>query len=421
MEHFLKLIEESWVYTLALIFYGLHPLLTSIVWASTALIFYFRRDREDGPRVKMAAPPKVSILIPAYCEEAVIGQALASVRAVDYPDLEIIVINDGSTDGTLEKVRPHLADPRVRLIDKPRNEGKSLALNDGIRAASGELLLIMDADAIPERDVLWPLAPHFENPRVGAVAGNARVRNKIGFLTKLQAIEFTSVISLLRRAQRIWGAIMCVPGVVGIFRKSALVEAGMFSPGMATEDIDATWKIQMLGYDVRYEPRAIVWMIVPESVGTWWRQRRRWALGLGQVLRRHRGVMFSWRLRHMLPLYLESVSSTVWALSFVGMTAFWCFCYAAGHAPRGGSPIPNLWGMLLVTTCLMQLACGLFIDYRYEPGMVKHAHLSPLYPLAYWILLAFATSIYTVKGIFQRLDLNRPTRWHIDHSYSEGQ
>ncbi len=235
MEHFLQLIEDSWVYTLALIFYGLHPLLTSIVWASTALIFYFRRDRQEQPRVEMAAAPRVSILMPAYCEEAVIGQALASVRAVDYPDLEIIVINDGSSDGTLEKVRPHLADPRVRLIDKPRNEGKSLALNDGIRAASGELLLIMDADAIPERDVLWPLVPHFENPRVGAVAGNARVRNKIGFLTKLQAIEFTSVISLLRRAQRTWGAIMCVPGVVGIFRKSALVEAGMFSPGMATD------------------------------------------------------------------------------------------------------------------------------------------------------------------------------------------
>jgi poly-beta-1,6-N-acetyl-D-glucosamine synthase len=419
MEAWLLLIERTWFYLLALVFFGLYPVLTAIIWATTALVFYFRRDRRNRPHPKNVNAPLVSVLVPAYREEAVIAQAVSGALAMNYPRFELIVINDGSTDRTVDEVRPFLADRRVRLIDKQRNEGKALALNDGIAQARGELLLILDADAVPDAELLNWLVPHFQSPTVGAVAGNARVRNKTGILARLQAIEFTSVIGLLRRAQRVWGAVMCVSGVVGIFRASALREAGLFTPGMATEDIDLTWKIQKLGYDVRYEPRALVWMIVPESISMWWRQRRRWALGLGQVLRRHKGVIASWKMRRMFPLYLESTLSTLWALSFLFITAFWIVSFAAGHVPRGGSPVPNLWGMLLVTVCLIQLACGILIDFRYEPGIVKQAHLSPLYPLAYWFLLAVAASIYTVRGLCQRLDLEKPTRWHIERTCKE--
>ncbi len=413
------MIENARLYTWALNFYGLYPLTTSLVWIITALVFYYRRERRPQVPETGSGAPLVSVLIPAYCEEGVITGAVENALRMDYPNFEVIVINDGSLDGTAARVRPYLADPRVKLIDKPQNGGKALALNDGIQKAAGELLLIMDADAIPDWRLLRFLTPHFSSPAVGAVAGNARVRNKNGVLAKLQAIEFTSIISLMRRAQRIWGGIMCVSGVVGMFRKAALLEAGMFSPGMATEDIDVSWKIQRLGYEIRYEARAMVWMIVPESLPIWWKQRRRWALGLGQVLRRHRGVFGSLRQRCLLPLYLESLLSTLWAVVFVLITAFWCVAYAAGHPPRGGSPFPNIWGMLLVTTCILQLGCGMFVDRRYEPGIVKQAHLMPLYPLVYWILLALATSVYTLKGLTQPLDLNRPTRWNIQHASGE--
>jgi biofilm PGA synthesis N-glycosyltransferase PgaC len=252
------------------------------------------------------------------------------------------------------------------------------------------------------------------------VAGNARVRNKNGVFTKLQAIEFTSIVSLLRRAQRVWGAMMCVSGVVGMFRKSVLVEAGMYTPGMATEDIDLTWRIQRLGYEIRYEARALVWMIVPETLQSWWSQRRRWALGLGQVLRRHGGVMVSWKQRRMVPLYLEAMLSMVWAITFVAVTLFWVISYSLGHPPRGGSPFPNSWGMMLVSVCLMQLFCGIVIDSRYEPRIVRNLHLAPLYPLIYWMLLAVSTSIFTVKGLFQPLDLDRATRWNMNHQFEGG-
>src|SRR4029077_15061673 len=111
----------------------------------------------------------------------------------------------------------------------------------------------------------------------------------------LQMIEFTSIISLLRRAQRIWGRILTMSGVVGAFRTSALIDVGPYSPEMATEDIDMTWRLQRAAYDVRYEPRALVWMTVPPSLRALVTQRKRWARGLAQVLRRYRGVLVSWR------------------------------------------------------------------------------------------------------------------------------
>jgi biofilm PGA synthesis N-glycosyltransferase PgaC len=156
-------------------------------------------------------------------------------------------------------------------------------------------------------------------------------------------------------------------------------------------------------------------MIVPETVGLWWQQRKRWALGLGQVLRRHSSVFTDWRWRRMFPLYLESAMSYMWALTFVSVTAFWIFCYAVGHPPKGGSPIPNFWGMLLYSCCLLQLACGTWLDSKYDPGIVRHYPVSIIYPTFYWILLAMASCIYTTRGLLQRTDFTKPTRWHIQH------
>jgi biofilm PGA synthesis N-glycosyltransferase PgaC len=338
---------------------------------------------------------------------------------VDYPNFEVIVINDGSTDRTVEIVKPFLRDPRFRLLDKRVNEGKAMALNDAIPLARGELLVIIDSDALPDRALLTHMAPHFDSARLAAVAGNPRVLNRRTVLAKLQAIEFSSVIGLMRRAQRIWGRVMCVSGVVGMYRKSALLDVGMLTPGMATEDIDLTWKLQKSFYDIRYEPRAIVWMIVPDRLRVWWHQRRRWALGLGQILRRHADVMLSWKTRRMYPLYVESALSVVWALTFLSVSAFWVLCYSFGHPPRGGSPIPNLWGLLLFTMALAQLGCGVFIDRKYEPEIVKDFPVSIIYPMIYWFLLAITSCIYSVKGLARRPDLNVPTLWKIDHAYEE--
>jgi poly-beta-1,6-N-acetyl-D-glucosamine synthase len=419
MHPLLEVINNCVAYRAAVVFYGLYPILTSLVWMVTALVYRVRRDSSQPPQETPDHElPFVSVLVPAFCEEGVIDRSIEGLLAMDYPHFEVIVINDGSPDDTAGRTRKYLSDDtRLRLINKRVNQGKAMALNDAIPCARGELLLIMDADAVPDPGLLRWMVPHFRSARVGAVAGNPRVRNINNLLCSLQAVEFSSVIGLMRRAQRIWGRVMCISGVVGMFRKSAVIEAELFTPGMATEDIDLTWKLQTHFYDVRYEGRALVWMIVPESLSVWWKQRRRWALGLGQVLRRHASIFKDWRCRRMYPLYVESALSYVWALTFIAVTAFWILCYAMGYPPKGGSPIPNLWGMLLFTACLLQLACGTWIDSKYDPQIKRHFASSIVYPSLYWLLLAMTSSVYTTRGLLKPINPLAPTRWHIQHGH----
>ncbi len=407
-------IENSWPYWLLVAFFGLYPVVTSILWVIGGMIYYFRRDIGTLPEPEFTGDlPTVSILIPAYCEEQTIAHALEGAVHLDYPDYEVIVINDGSVDGTVGRVLPFLADPRVRLLDKHINEGKAMALNDALMCAKGDLVLVMDADSIPDPMLLRRMVPHFAWPNVGAVAGNPRVRNRRTLLAKVQTVEFTSVIGLLRRAQRIWGRIMCVSGVCGMFRKEAIIDAGLYSPGMATEDIDLTWKLQLRHWDVRYEGRALTWMVVPETIPVWWAQRRRWAKGLGQVLRRHCSLITHWEHRSMYPIFIECLFSVIWSVVFVLVTAFWMLCYLAGHPPRGGSPVPNAWGMLLFTACLLQLACGVLVDARYERSILKEAPVAVIYPFFYWALLSASSSVFALHGLFGRLDLTRATTWRL--------
>jgi biofilm PGA synthesis N-glycosyltransferase PgaC len=414
----LQFIESTVAYTVLIGFYGLYPIVTCLIYIVTAIIYRWRRPLTTQP-LPQDELPFVSVIIPAYLEEAVIARSVEATLAIDYPRFEVLVVNDGSTDRTADMVRPFLKDPRCRLLDKKVNEGKAMALNDAIHCAKGEFLFIMDADAVPDRNVLRVMVPHFKHARVAAVAGNPRVRNARNLLSRLQAIEFSSVIGIMRRAQRIWGRVMCVSGVVGMFRKSALLDVGLYSPGMATEDIDLTWKLQSRFYDVRYEASALVWMIVPDTVGVWWKQRRRWALGLGQVLRRNAYIFTNWRWRRMQPLYIECVLSYLWALTFVAVTSYWVLCYAAGHPPRGGSPIPNFWGMLIYTFCLLQLACGAWLDSKYDREIVRHYPVSVIYPMFYWFLLTISAAIFTTLGLVRQINHFKPTRWHIEHSYVE--
>jgi biofilm PGA synthesis N-glycosyltransferase PgaC len=418
LQQTLNAIEASNMYTAAIVFYGLYPLMTCFIYIVTAIIYYFRRPMRAKSLLD-ADLPFVSVLLPAYCEEDVIEHSIKGILNLDYPRFELLIINDGSTDKTSEKVRPFLSNPKVRFLDKVSNEGKAMALNDGILCSKGELIMVMDADAVPDPGLLRAMVPHFKSARVAAVAGNPRVRNATNLLSKLQAIEFSSVIGLMRRAQRIWGRVMCVSGVVGMFRKSALIDVGMFTPGMATEDIDLTWKLQTKFYDVRYEGSAMVWMLAPETVGVWWSQRKRWALGLGQVLRRYSHVLRTWQMRRMFPLYIESAFSYLWSLTFVVITLFWIFCYSVGHPPRGGSPIPSFWGMVIYTFCLLQLACGAWLDSKYDREILHSFPVSIIYPTVYWMLLALTSCFYTTKGLFKRVNVLQVVRWNIKHSYAE--
>jgi biofilm PGA synthesis N-glycosyltransferase PgaC len=359
----------------------------------------------------MEAFPLVTVLVPAYCEGAVIARTLEGLLQIDYPFKEIVVVDDGSTDDTVDRVMPYVQSGRVRLVQKRVNEGKAMALNDALRVINGEIVLIMDADAYPDPRILRWMVPHFASPRVAGVTGNPRVANRHTFLAKLQLVEFASIVSLLRRAQRIWGRILTMSGVVGAFRTSAVIDVGMYSPEMATEDIDLTWKLQRRFYDVRFEPRALVWMQVPATLGGLWGQRIRWAKGLVQVLRRNRDIFRHWRDRRHWPVMIEAGLSISWAYCVIVLTGFWCLSYAVGYPPVGVSPIPNWWGMLIGTTCLTQLLVGVLLDSRYDRDVPRYYYVAVFYPIVYWVLMAVVTSVATPMGMLSRIRAGTVTRW----------
>ena len=404
-------IQRNWIYFSALVFFAWFPIFSSAIWVFTSLVFFFRRERRREPLPDAVFSPPATVLMAAFNEQEHIVETIKGCLAINYPKFEIVIVNDGSTDATLDKIRPFAKAGMVRLIDKKLNEGKAMALNDAIPLTTGEIILIIDADAVPDPAILKMLVPHFRSPRVGAVTGNPRVTNRNSLLSKMQTIEFTSIVSLQRRGARVWGKLLTMSGVVGAFHRAALYDAGFFSPQMATEDIDLTWKLQLKFYDIRYEPRAIVWMRVPVSLGGLWRQRRRWSTGLAQVLRRHGREAFTWKARRLWPVVVESYLSILWSYCFIVFTTLWAVSYAVGYPPIGASPIPNYWGMLIGTMCLLQLLVGVLLDKRYDRRLPWYYVVAVLYPLIYWMLMAVVTFVSTPVGFFRSTKAGTPERW----------
>ena len=421
MNHVTQLIVDlqfTWPYVWALVFFAAYPIVTSIMWITTSMVFLQRWERGGPPPDSISddALPFVSVLIPAHNEAEVIADTVRAACLIDYPHYEVVVIDDGSSDDTSRRVEPLLDAGRVRLVRKLQNEGKALALNDALPLANGDIILTLDADAAPDPMILRRIVPHFASARVAAVTGNPRVRNFDSFLARLQAIEFSSIVSLLRRSQRIWGRIVTVSGVVAAFRKSAVFDVGGFSPNMPTEDIELTWKLQKRFYDVRYEARAIVWMTVPTSFSGLFKQRLRWARGLMQVFHKHADVMLHWKYRRMWPVFVESALSILWALCFVVLTLIWIASWAIGVPPVGASPIPNLWGMTIGTLCLLQLLVGVLVDRRYDPGILRFYAYAVWYPLVYWMFLS-VTTVLSLGWLFRR-PRAASVRWNTQRSGS---
>ena len=407
----LDTVQNNGLYVAALVFFAWYPIFSSAMWVFSGVLFFVRRERKSAEVVAEGFTPMVSILIAAYNEEDHIANTIKGCLAIDYDDFEIVIVDDGSSDNTPRILRRYADRKQIRVIRKQLNEGKAMALNDFIPHTRGEIILTIDADAVPDPQILKRMVPHFQSPRVGAVTGNPRVANRRSFLSKIQAIEFTSIVSLQRRGARVWGKVLAISGVVGAYHKSALLDVGMYSPDMATEDIDLTWKLQIRHWDIRYEPRAIVWMRVPVSLRGLWHQHMRWARGLAQVMLRHGRTAMTWRSRRLWPILAEAYLSTVWAYLFVLLTALWTFSYAAGFPPVGASPIPNYWGMLIGTMCLIQLGVGVFLDRRYDKRLPWYYALAVLYPLIYWILMAVVAVLATPGGLREPNGKRKPVKW----------
>ena len=250
-----------------------------------------RRIRRHRRRPRAYLGP-VSVIVPAYNEAANIAGTVRSLVRNDYPWLEVIVVDDGSTDGTAQIVE-RLRLPRVSVI-RQRNAGKPAALNTGIRHAVGEILVLVDGDTVFEPDAVGRLIQPLRDSRVGAVAGNTKVANRTGLLGRWQHLEYVVGLNLDRRTMDIIRCVTTVPGAIGAFRRSALREVGGVSARTLAEDTDLTMAVIRAGWRVVYEPTAVAWTEAPASMRQLWRQRYRWCYGTMQAMWRHRRSLIQW-------------------------------------------------------------------------------------------------------------------------------
>ena len=385
-------LETLWHGLLAFVFY--YPLFMSFLWMIGAALFYWRFERADGagapPRLLPDTPP-VSILIPSYNEGDNAEETLSHALALDYPEFEVIAINDGSKDDTGDVLeRMATRHPRLRVVHLASNQGKAIALQAGSLLAKHEILICIDGDALLDKQAAHWLVRHFvEDPWVGAVTGNPRIRNRSTLLGRLQVGEFSSMVGMIKRAQRSFGRIFTVSGVITAFRKSAVHQVGYWSADMLTEDIDITWKLQRAGWDVHFEPNALIWILMPETLGGLWKQRLRWAMGGAQVLLKNLDVMRRPSQSFLWPLLVEMCVSVFWCYSMLLLTAMWLqgLVFPLAALPLVGSPLsPQGSGLILGTTCLLQFAFSTWLDSRHERGLLRNLFWMIWYPFAFWII-----------------------------------
>lgn len=333
----------------------------------------------QGRRSKPVPPeytPSVSVIIPAFNEERVIAQSVARVLASDYPGLQVIVVDDGSKDRTSAVVGEAFAgEPRVRLLTLP-NGGKAAALNRALRDATGEVVIALDADTQFEPETITKLARWFADPGLGAVAGDARVGNRVNLVTRWQAVEYITAQNLERRALAGFDAMTVVPGAVGAWRRAALDAVGGYPEDTLAEDQDLTIAIQRAGWRVTYDPRAVAWTEAPETFRALAKQRYRWAFGTLQCLWKHRAVLRTGRPK---------------GLARVGLPQAWLFQILFAAI----SPLIDLSLILSIIGTSVRVA---------QHGWAQ-THTDVFQMAAYWIVF---TSVDVLCGwMAYRLDGNR--------------
>ncbi|MDR3210585.1 MAG: poly-beta-1,6 N-acetyl-D-glucosamine synthase [Planctomycetota bacterium] len=393
-----------------------YPLLMAYIWM-TGAIMYYRRFESKQPTYnqppKLSIYPMVSILVPCFNESKHARSTFEALVELDYPNYEVIAVNDGSSDDTGSCLEDLARDmPRMRVVHLATNQGKAKALKSAAMAAKGEFFVCIDCDAILDHyAVTWIMTQFINNPRVGAVTGNPRIRNRATFLGRIQVGEFSAIIGLLKRAQRVYGRVFTISGVIGGFRRTALHRVGYWSSDTQTEDIDISWNMQLSYLDVRFEPRALCWILMPETIRGLYKQRLRWAIGGGQVIKKYFGRLCAWNSRRMWGVFAEYCLSILWSYSMLIVLLAWVY-ETAEHLYRGNihdlnlSLAPQWQGALLGITCLLQFAISLYIDRRYDHKLF-HVYLSVIwFPIFYWVLNWVVAFMGFPKAMLRRRTAN---------------
>ena len=389
-----------------------YPLFMAWLWIAGGIWFYFKREyrQNDLPEPSQEG---CSIIIPCFNEEEQVRATIRYAMQTQYPLFEVIAVNDGSSDRTAEILDELAAQyPKLRVVHLAENQGKAYALRAGTMVSQYEFLVCIDGDALLHpHAVFWMMHQLTSYPRVGAVTGNPRIINRSSILGKLQVGEFSSIIGLIKRAQRTYGRIFTVSGVIAGFRKTALDRIGYWRDDMITEDIDVSWRLQFDHWDLQYVPKALCYIYMPETFKGLWKQRLRWSQGGVEVLFAYVRKMFKWRLRRMWPIAIEAIISITWAYVIFGI--FLLYLYGLFF------PVPTEWyiqtifpqwyGVVLGVTCLIQFFVSLCIDHQYDKSRTFRTYFWVIwYPLFFWILMMLTTVVALPKTILKK---NKRARW----------
>lgn len=330
------------------------------------LLFSFadqiERALDERRRRKRTTPPfcpPVSIIAPAFNEGPCIEASIRSLVALDYPRYEVIVVDDGSSDDTLERARKlegEYGNATVVVLWKP-NGGKASALNWGIQRATSDFVMTMDSDSVLRKDTLREAVKYFEDAAVGAVAGSVAVVNHgVSFWSKLQHLEYIKGLNFVRRAQGFLRAVSIVPGPIGLFRRSAIAKVGYYAEDTFAEDCDLTLKLLLAGWKICYEPLAEAQTEAPEELIPLIKQRYRWTRGILQAIRKHRLSLLGIRtpIIATIMLWYMVFEALVWPV-MTGVSVVFIVLSGADAAIRPAAAF--FWIMLLLLELSTTLYC----------------------------------------------------------------
>ena len=394
------------VFDILSIFVFMYPAGMAVYWFMAGACYYLFKEGKLNEPISRYMPkhdvPMISLMVPCYNEGDNLDESIPHLLQLRYPNYELIFINDGSKDNTGEIIDRWAAKEKKITALHQENQGKASALNHGLTIAKGKYVACIDGDAVLDYYALDYMVQALEkDPKYAATTGNPRVRNRSTILGRLQVSEFSSIIGLIKRAQGLMGTIFTVSGVCCLFRKDVMEEIGGWSTNMSTEDIDISWKIQIAGYNIMYEPRALCWVLMPESMKGLYKQRLRWAQGGAETIIKYFPKIWHWKNRRLWPMYIEYFVTAIWAVLWVLFALF-----TLGQKFIFGIDIENM-GLFETNISIMffafflQCILSLYIDSRYERDLLRYGLSCIWYPYIYWLLNTVTLLVGIPKAIFR--------------------
>lgn len=395
-----------------------YPILGGLAWFVGGLCYkyVFKNKKRDFTILDSREQPFITIMVPAHNEEVTIEETISYLlNELNYTNYEVLVIDDCSIDNTPKILRKlQQQSNRLRIIRLAENKGKAHAFNIGLAFAKGDLVLSNDADTLPEADALMRYVNYFNSPEgqnIAAVTSNVEVRNRTKLITKSTTVEFSSIVGIIKRAEMgVFGSIFAYSGANTMYRKSALIDVGMFRQDRATEDISVAWDHQLNNWLAVFAPEIISYTLVPETLKELYHQRKRWAKGGTEVwLTNLRKV-----LRHPLKnlgeslMLLDQTLSICWSFFFWLATFVFTYLVCDFALTQNWSQLVYLLFSALILICFemiagtMQLVIALMIDRK--GNKIEYLLFAPIYLLCLWIIntltivTTFVPAIKTILG-----------------------